>query len=436
MDHGNVSRRALLKGGGATLAGLSVLHITSSAHGLTAETSEDVAFDDEPDAGGDPPELGDVGLLWDDQPPPIPEPAQDIVGHPLVWEQLRSRITPNDEFFTVKHYDQPALDATDWRLDIDGLVSEPRSLSLDDLTGRRRQEVEFTLECSGNTGPPFFIGGVGNARWAGARLAPLLEKAEPSRAATEVVFWGADRGTVTIRDNPGVTGPGVTGSVEPDAGGGLDLTITEQFARSMSLHDAMKQDNLLCYEMNGEPLPAEHGAPVRLIAPGWYGVANVKWLTRIELVDRRYAGRFMAREYVTFREHLDEAGNAVWTFNTVGLDRLKSAPAKVTQRDGRYTIIGVAWGAPIETVEVSIDDSPWMPVTLFGHHPRRGRSKGAAWRLWTFDWGTPTAGAHTITSRATDLAGNVQPAPDDPFLSSRRTYWENNGQITRHITIG
>ena len=76
-----------------------------------------------------------------------------------------------------------------------------------------------------------------------------------------------------------------------------------------------------------------------------------------------------------------------------------------------------------------------MPVTLFGHRPRHGRSKGAAWRLWTFDWGTPAAGAHTIASRATDVAGNVQPPPDDPFLSSRRTYWENNGQITRHLTI-
>lgn len=353
-----------------------------------------------------------------------------------MWEELTSRITPNDEFFTVKHYDQPALDATDWRLGIDGFVAEPRSLSLDDLTGRRRQEVEFTLECSGNTGLPFFIGGVGNARWAGTRLAPLLEKAEPSRTATEVIFWGADRGTVTIRDNPGVTSAGVTGLGEPDAGGGLDLTITEQFARSMSLDEAMKRDNLLCYEMNGEPLPAEHGAPVRLIAPGWYGVANVKWLTHIQLVDQRYAGRFMARDYVTIRENPVEAGDPLWTFNTVGHDRLKSAPAKVTQRDGRYTIIGVAWGAAVETVEVSIDgSSSWMPVTLFGHRPRHGRSKGFAWRLWTFDWGTPTPGAHTIASRATDVAGNVQPQPDDAFLASRRTYWENNGQITRHVTI-
>ena len=244
------------------------------------------------------------------------------------------------------------------------MVANPSSLTLDDLKAQARGEVEFTLECSGNSAFPFFIGGIGNARWAGARLAPLLASAEPLDQATEVIFWGADSGTVTIRDNPGVTSAGETGTGEADDGGGLDLTITEQFARSMSLDDAMGMDNLLSYEMNGEALPAEHGFPLRLIAPGWYGVANVKWLTRIELVDRRFDGRFMAREYVSVRESVDEAGEARWSFTTVGPARLKSAPAKVTRRDGRYTIIGAAWGAPIATVEVAIDEGPWMPVDV------------------------------------------------------------------------
>ena len=132
------------------------------------------------------------------------------------------------------------------------------------------------------------------------------------------------------------------------------LTITEQFARSMSLEEALNGDNLLCYEMNGAPLTHEHGFPVRLIAPGWYGVANVKWLTRIEVMDQRYASRFMARDYVTIREQARD-GQTVWTFNTVKHDRLKSAPAKVTRRRGRYTIMGAAWGAPIAEVEVQID---------------------------------------------------------------------------------
>jgi DMSO/TMAO reductase YedYZ molybdopterin-dependent catalytic subunit len=145
--------------------------------------------------------------------------------------------------------------------------------------------------------------------------------------------------------------------VEPAAGGGLDLTITGQFARSMPVREALNRDSLLCYEMNDEPLPPEHGFRVRLIAPGWYGVANVKWLTRIEVMDHRRAGNFMARDHVTIREEQRD-GETVWTFTTVSHDRLKSAPAKVTRRDFRYTIKGAAWGAPIAAVEVQIDRGP------------------------------------------------------------------------------
>ena len=440
MEDQHVSRRALLTGGGAALAGLSSLPLASRAQasnrGPRAGGFGDFLFEGDSDVRIEaPPELGDEVIPWDDQPDPIPPPAQDIVGQLLVWEELNSRVTPNEKFFTVKHYNLPELNATDWRLGIDGLVDRPGAFTLDDLKARPRRETEFTLECSGNTGLPFFIGGIGNARWAGAQLAPLLARARPRREATEVIFWGADAGTVTIRDNTGVTSRGVTGTVTPDEAGQLDLTITEQFARSMSLDEAMSSDNLLCYEMNSEPLPAEHGAPVRLIAPGWYGVANVKWLTRIQLVDQRFAGRFMARDYVTVREILDNVGNTQWTFNTVSFDRLKSTPAKVTHRDGRHTIIGVAWGAPIAEVEVSIDAGPWVPAALADRPARANRSKGYAWRLWTFDWGTPEPGEHTVASRATDVQGNVQPAADDPWFASRRTYWEDNDQITRVVTI-
>jgi DMSO/TMAO reductase YedYZ molybdopterin-dependent catalytic subunit len=281
---------------------------------------------------------------------------------------------------------------------------------------------------------PFAIGAIGNARWAGARLASLLEEAGILEQGTEVIFWGADRGTVTIRDNVGILGGGQTGVVEPDTTGGLDLTITEQFARSMSLREALHRDNLLCYEMNGEPLPPANGFPVRLIAPGWYGVANVKWLTRIEVVDHRYAGRFMARDYVTIREEQRD-GEAVWIFATVSHDRLKSAPSKVTRRDGRYTIKGAAWGAPIAAVEVQIDAGPWVVARLDAPPPSRGRSRSYAWRFWTFDWGTPAPSEHTIRSRAFDVDGNIQPAPDDPFLASKRTFWESNGHITRRVLI-
>ena len=172
------------------------------------------------------------------------------------------------------------------------------TLTLADLKARERREVTFTLECSGNTGLPFFIGGIGNATWAGTPLAPLLERAGCwTRAARS--SSGARTRAVTIRDNAGVSAA-ARRARWPDRT--ADLTITEQFARSMSLDDAMSPDNLLGYEMNGAPLPPEHGFPLRLIAPGWYGVANVKWLTRIEVRDPRYQGHFMARDYVTIRE--------------------------------------------------------------------------------------------------------------------------------------
>jgi DMSO/TMAO reductase YedYZ molybdopterin-dependent catalytic subunit len=391
-----MSRRTLLKGGGAAVAGLSTLQVAGPAH----------AFPGGP---------GETVIPWLDQPDPNPVP--DVLQNLLVWEKLDSWLTPADNFFVVSHYGNQDVPATGYRLRIGGLVAHPQTWTLEQLKARPRREVTFTLECSGNNGLPFFIGGVGNARWAGTPLAPLLERTGICDEGTEVVFYGADSGQVTIRDNGGV------------AGGAL--TITEQFARSMSLEEALNGDNLLCYEMNGVPLPREHGFPLRLIAPGWYGVANVKWLTRIEVMDQRYASRFMARDYVTIRQPTP-GGPTVWTFNTVKHDRLKSAPAKVTRRRGRYAIMGAAWGAPIAEVEVQIDNGPWKTAVLDDR--RRDRS-GFAWRFWTFAWGKPAAGPHTIRSRAFDVDGNVQPALNDPYLASKVTYWESNGQIARRVAI-
>ena len=416
MANQEMSRRTLLKGGGAAFAGLTTIHVAGPAQ----------AFPGGP---------GDEVIPWLDQPAPNPVPQ--IAQRQLIWEELDSWLTPADEFFIISHYNTPALDQATHHLDIGGLVARPQSLTMADLRARPRREVTFTLECSGNTGLPFLIGAVGNARWAGTPLAPLLERAGILEAAIEVIFWGADAGPVTIRDNSGIIAPGRTGTGVPDGAGALDLTITEQFARSMSIEDALNRDNLLCYDMNGAPLPLEHGFPLRLIAPGWYGVANVKWLNRIEVVDQRYAGRFMARDYVTIREETRD-GKTVWTFSTVRHDRLKSAPAKVTRRRGRYAILGAAWGAPIAEVEVRIDDGPWMTAELHGPPPRASGSRargGFAWRFWTLKWGRPAPGEHTITSRAFDVDGNLQPPPDDPYLASKVTFWESNGQITRRVRI-
>jgi DMSO/TMAO reductase YedYZ molybdopterin-dependent catalytic subunit len=317
-----------------------------------------------------------------------------VVGKLLDWEGLNSWTTPANNFFNVSHYGLPTgLNEASWRVEIDGMVARPRSLTIADLKARPFREVDFTLECSGNTGIPFFIGGIGNAKWGGARLAPLLEQSNLLDGATEVIFYGIDRGEVTVRDNSGVLSPGQSGKGQPDGAGGLDLTITEQFARSMSLEEALSRENILCYEMNGAPLPPEHGFPVRLIAPGWYGVANVKWLTRIEVTGRRYTGRFMARDYVTIRES-QHNGQTVWTFSTVGRARLKSAPAKVTRSGGRYTIMGAAWGAPVASVEVQIDNGPWRPATLDNTTPPTARR--FAWRFWSLEWSAPTSGEHTL----------------------------------------
>jgi len=352
-----------------------------------------------------PSQPGEEVLPWLDQPPPTAAP--DVVGTQLVWEQLDAWKTPNDKFFTVQHYNKPAIAAQGWSLKVNGLVQKPLSLSLADLRARPRQEVNFTLECAGNHGFPWFTGGVGNATWAGTPLAPVLQEAGLLDQAKDVVFWGADSGEDAVRD----------------------AKVAEQFARSMSPADALDPQLLLCYEMNGAPLPSLHGAPVRLIAPGWYGVANVKWLERIEAVPTRYEGRFMGRDYVTMRK-AQHGADTVVRFTSVGHTLLKSAPAKVARKDGQHRIVGAAWGAPVARVEVSVDGGAWQAATL-----EEGVGDTFAWTLWSLDWGTPTPGEHTVTSRAVDTRGRVQPAMDDPVIAEKLTYWESNGQITRRVRI-
>jgi len=325
------------------------------------------------------------------------------------WEQLSSWTTPNEDFFTVSHYNRPVLNAEEWRLNIEGLVERPISLNLEQIHARPRQEVTFTLECGGNHGFDWFTGGIGNARWAGTPLAPILRAAGIKKAGIDVVFFGSDEGDEEVRD----------------------IKMKQNFSRSMSIEEALAPANLLCYEMNGEPLPPLHGFPLRLIAPGWYGVANVKWLKRIEVVDKRWAGRFMAKDYVTIRQEPRDNGELVWTQKVVGPALLKSVTAKVTVKNGTHRIYGAAWGRPIQRVEVRIDDGPWRAATI-----DRGQEHEFAWKFWHLDWKEAVAGEHTITSRAIDRAGEVQPAMGDPVIANKRTYWESNGQITRRIRIG
>jgi DMSO/TMAO reductase YedYZ molybdopterin-dependent catalytic subunit len=377
------SRREFVAQGSAALGGLTLINAPFLAQAFPTRKGEEV-------------------VPWLDQP--SENPAPDAVRTLLRWEELDSWVTPNDEFFAVNHYNWPVIDEQAWTLGVDGSVGRPLTFTLAELQARPRREVTFTLECSGNHGFPWFIGGVGTARWTGTPLASILEEAEVRDDGREVVFFGTDEGEEEVRG----------------------ITMRQNFARSMSLADAMSPDNLLCYEMNGAPLPQAHGYPLRLIAPGWFGIANVKWLQRIEVRPSRFMGRFMARDYVTIREERQD-GETAWIESSVGRALLKSVPAKVTRSDGRHQIIGAA---PIASVEVRIDDGPWLPATI-----DRSEEAEFAWKIWSLDWPDAQPGEHAITSRALDNEGNVQPAPGDPVIANKHTYWESNGQVTRQVRI-
>jgi DMSO/TMAO reductase YedYZ molybdopterin-dependent catalytic subunit len=380
------SRRDFVGQGSAALGGLTLINLPFLAHAFPIRAGEQV-------------------LPWLDQPPENPEP--DAVRNLLRWQELDSWITPNEEFFAISHYNWPVIDGQNWTLEVGGRTAQPLTFTLEELRARPRREVVFTLECSGNHGFPWFIGGIGTARWAGTPLAPILEEAGVLDDGREVVFFGTDEGEELVRETKTV----------------------QNFGRSMSTADAMSPDNLLCYEMNGAPLPQANGFPLRLIAPGWFGIANVKWLKRIEVRSSRYMGRFMAQDYVTLREEQQD-GETVWRQTSVGRALLKSVPAKVTRSDGQHRIIGAAWGAPIERVEVRIDGGPWQTATI-----DQSEQAEFAWRMWSLDWPDAAPGEHAITSRAIDVAGNVQPAPDDPVIAAKHTYWESNGQVTRRVRV-
>ena len=346
---------------------------------------------------------GETKILFLDQPPEPPS-KRGL----LDWNELDSFITPNDKFFNVSHYNKPIVNVESWNLEISGLVENPIKLTIDEIKSRPKKDVTFTLECSGNHGFPTFTGAIGNAKWGGTPLAPILKEAGIKEDGIEVIFFGHDEGEEKRRG----------------------VTMRQNFARSMSVEDALQDANLLCYEMNGAPLPQPNGAPLRLIAPGWYGIACVKWLKRIEVRDTRFMGRFMGRDYVTIREEKRPDGETVWMETSVGRTQIKSLSAYVTYLDGNYRIYGAAWGAPIQKVEVSIDGGPWQEATI---DPEEDHE--FAWKIWHLNWENPTSGVHTVVSRAIDTKGNIQPATDSEYIQGKHTYWESNGQVVRKINI-
>ena len=322
--------------------------------------------------------------------------AQDL-------RELTSWLTPTEDFFSIGHYGTPEVDASAYRLHVTGLVERPITLTLDELKARPKVEPTTVFECSGNS-RGLVHGMVGNATWAGAALIPLLAEVRPTADSREVYFWGADTGTEEIRGQE----------------------YEQNFARSMSLEHVNELGPILAYEMNGEPLPAAHGFPVRLIVPGWYGIAQVKWLERIELGVDRLMTRFMAKDYVTLMGR-EENGRTEWLETSVTHQRVKSVIARVTRAEDQFTIFGAAWsdGTPLDRVEVRVDDGAWRAATM--DRPDDPHT----WTFFTFETEGLTPGEHTLVSRATDVDGRTQPVD----LSMKLTRWENNELFERTIQV-
>ena len=322
--------------------------------------------------------------------------AQDL-------RELTSWLTPTEDFFSIGHYGTPEVDASAYRLQVTGLVERPITLTLDELKARPKVEPTTVFECSGNS-RGLVHGMVGNATWAGAALIPLLAEVRPTADSREVYFWGADTGTEEIRGQE----------------------YEQNFARSMSLEHVNETGPILAYEMNGEPLPVAHGFPVRLIVPGWYGIAQVKWLERIELGVDRLMTRFMAKDYVTLMGR-EENGRTEWLETSVTHQRVKSVIARVTRAEDQFTIFGAAWsdGTPLDRVEVRVDDGAWRAATM--DRPDDPHT----WTFFTFETEGLTPGEHTLVSRATDVDGRTQPVD----LSMKLTRWENNELFERTIQV-
>jgi DMSO/TMAO reductase YedYZ molybdopterin-dependent catalytic subunit len=332
----------------------------------------------------------------------------------LDWETLDNWLTPQDQVFDVHHYNEPALDAPKYRLEIAGLVEKPLTLTLDEIQKRASAEEFMTLECSGNGSGPGFMGAVYNSRWTGTPLAPILKECGIKATATEVVFFGHDSKKETIHN----------------------VNVEVPFGRSLSIEDAMNPRILLACARNGKPLERRNGAPLRLIVPGWYGIANVKWLKRIEVRNRRYMGRFMGRDYVTLRG--ERQGNeVVFVESSVARMNLKSIIARVTRRPKQngsipVKVYGAAWsdGTEIAKVEVQIDGGPWRPAH-FDHTPPSQYS----WKFFSLGVDGLKPGRHVVVSRAIDVKGRIQPTDKDDEIALKKTYWEAYQQVPREFEL-
>jgi DMSO/TMAO reductase YedYZ molybdopterin-dependent catalytic subunit len=305
-------------------------------------------------------------------------------------------VVPSDQFYVRNHFPIPVLHPRTWRLRVGGLTRRPLALSLAALQAMPQVTVAATLECAGNgrsaldppvPGEQWGLGAVGTAAWTGVPLTEVLALAGPLPGTRGVVFRGADSGPVEGRKEP------------------------VAFERALPLGGLGSAGVLVAYAMNGAPLPAVHGFPARLIVPGWYGVASVKWLTDIELSDRSFGGYFQVDRY--------RIGGELLTVQAVRAVITQPPPGEALP-PGRVVIAGLAWSgaAPIAKVEVSIGGQPWQLATLTG-----GQSPHS-WRGWQLAARLEEPGSTTIRARATDLAGRTQPG---------QPRWNLNGYATNSV---
>jgi DMSO/TMAO reductase YedYZ molybdopterin-dependent catalytic subunit len=311
--------------------------------------------------------------------------------HAMPLEALRHPLTPVGLHYLLIHYDIPVVDPDAWRLEIGGAVMRPLSLSLGELRARPSVTRAVTMECAGNgrarlaprpVSQPWLTEAIGTAEWTGVPLGALLEEAGLRDDAVEVLFRGLDRG--------------IEGGVEQD------------YERSLSVLEAVGEDAVLAYAMNGAPLPPQHGFPLRLVIAGWYGMAHVKWLGAITALTEPFQGYQQVVGYRLYDAD-GEAGAAVTRMLPRSLTIPPGVPDFLTRERfvdaGPCRLEGRAWSgwAPVERVEVSTDGgATW-------HDARLGEPVGErAWRGWSYEWDA-LPGSHVISSRATDAAGNEQP---------------------------
>ena len=319
-------------------------------------------------------------------------------------------ITPRDQFFTTQHYGHPAIDGSSYRLQVSGLVDRPLNLSLADLRGMPSRELIFGFECSGNGGP--LNGLSSNGRWTGVPLRAVLERAGVQASAREFVFFGADHGEEEVEFR------------------GSTYKVDQQYGRSLQRDKALSDEPLLAYALNGESLTAHQGFPLRLLVPGWYGAPNVKFLAEIHVQEDQYLGKYQARWYRTLKGEIVN-GEMKWKETAISKMRLKSFIARVSTDGSRYDVFGVVLndGTPIRSVEVKVDDGNWEQATL-----DPATSSKYSWKFFNYEWRGATPGEHTITSRVTDVNGQVQPTAED--LETKQTFLERNAQMPRTVMVG